>query len=205
MESYPAAEQVLADLGDKPVAALATAMGLARDDLSTYRSTFPAWVAEASERGLASWIHDRVWYHLSALVDEIDDVVLLDREPTRELWVKTTYRVRIKRHHVDGRVSTYPTQTALEFLAQGAGQLRIEGLEEVHLIAGYLWDRDVREVGDPVLSLRDGNVIWIERLLQPNAGTGGAPVPLPTTPEPTMPTIDVTVIEPAEDDEAGSS
>ncbi len=70
----------------------------------------------------------------------MEDAEVHERGVTREVMVSSTYRLRIKRHHTDGLVSTYPTQTALEFLEQPSGQL--EGMELVHLIAGYEWDHE---------------------------------------------------------------
>ncbi len=99
-------------LGDKVVHGLSRAVTLGRNDLADYRAIRPGWVASSSERGLASWIHDRIWYHLVAQVDGIDEVTIVDQEPTREMYVGVTYRVRVKRHHTDGTVNSYPTPTA---------------------------------------------------------------------------------------------
>jgi hypothetical protein len=54
MKSYPESTAVLDDLGDKIVKALTRGVALAAHDLRKYRSTFPLWVADASERGLAT-------------------------------------------------------------------------------------------------------------------------------------------------------
>jgi len=82
--------------------------------------------------------------------------------------MRPTYRIRAKRHHVTGLVSTYPTQGALEFLDQPR-QLTFEGLGLAHLIVGYQWESDSYEIGPAVLSLRDGldNVIWLIELEEP--------------------------------------
>lgn len=160
MKSYPDWEKVSGDLGDKVVIGVSTAVGNAKADLLKYRRTFPLWVAEATERGLASWIHDRLWFRLISELDEISDVSVIDREPTRQVGVGVHYMMRVKRHHKDGRVSTYPTQTALEFLVQPP-QEALDGLEQRNLIAGYVWDREAREIGSALISLRDGRkVIW---------------------------------------------
>jgi hypothetical protein len=50
--SYPSAEQVLEDLGDKVVQDLALMVAQTRDDLQVYRRTFPSWVADSTDRGL---------------------------------------------------------------------------------------------------------------------------------------------------------
>ena len=80
-----------------------------------------------------------------------------------------TYRVRIKRHDRRGRVSTYPTQTALEFLSQPSEQLVLDGLAQIPLIAGYQWNSTTHEIGPAVLSLRDGldTVLWLIELPEP--------------------------------------
>jgi hypothetical protein len=118
-------------------------------------------------------------------------VSFVDKEPIRDIWVGINYQLRIKRHHWDGRVSTYPTQAALDFLAQPETQETLEGLGEVHLIAGYSWDKEMRDIAAGVLSLRDGlnKQIWLIELPLPGIpGTGVST--MPTSPTPTAPTID---------------
>lgn len=194
MKSYPGSEDVLADLGDKVTGGLARAVAQTRKDLAEYREERTSWVSDSSERGLANWIHDRLWANLCAEFDGLPGVGLSDREPTREITVGFNYRLRVKRHRLDGKVSSYATQTALEFYAQGE-QEAFSGLEEVRLIAGYEWDADTRSMGDAVLSLRDGEeeVIWLVTL--PDVGTGAIGVPAqpirPTEPEPDLPIIDL--------------
>ncbi len=192
MPSYPDSATVLDGLGDKVVAGLSRAVMLTAHDLRRYRETFPLWVAEASERGLANWIHDRIWSHLLVVLDSVPGVTMADREPTREITVGVTYRLRVKRHHDDGQINTYPTPTALEFFAQAPVQETFDGLEEIRLAAGYEWDADTRDMGDAVLSLRDGreNIIWKETLppsAEPDAGGG---VSFPSVPGPTAPTVE---------------
>jgi len=191
MKSYPLSAVVLDDLSDKIVNALSRAVALAARDLREYRSTFPLWVADASERGLANWIHDRLWSHIAVAVDGISGVTLSDREPIREITVGHTYRLRVKRYHEEGQISTYPTQGALEFFAQGSIQESLPGLEEIRLAAGYKWDRDTRMIGDAVLSLRDGReaVIWEEILPAPDDLAPDATT-IPSVPGPTSPTVE---------------
>jgi len=66
---------------------------------------------------------------------------------------------------------------------QPTGQLVLEGLEMVRLVAGYRWNAEAREIGESVISLRDGmdNVVWTRRLPEP---TADAPARLPQRPEP---------------------
>jgi hypothetical protein len=142
---------------------------------------------------LANWIHDRAWWHLLVLLDGVPGVSVYDREPVHEITFGLTYRVRVKRHHEDGQIRTYPTLAAEEFFAQGPVQLPLDGMEEVRLAAGYEWDRTERAVGDAVLTLRShlNKVIWKETLPsweEPDEGAGG--VHLPTVPGPTPPKID---------------
>jgi len=189
MKSYPRWAEVSEALGDKVIASVKIATTLARADLTTYRRAFPVWVAEATERGLASWIHDRLWFHLAVDLDGLPRVELVDHEPTREVWVGLNYRIRIKRHHEDGQVNTYPTQTALEFVTQ-PDQGFLDGLEQWNLFAGYVWVRDEREIGSAVISLHEGDsVIWEERLDEPEGGSDAGPA-RPVTPEPKPPTIE---------------
>ncbi|WP_411149611.1 hypothetical protein [Streptomyces sp. A30] len=194
MKSYPDPDGVLSGLGDKVVSGLARAVAKTRRDLAAYRETHSSWVSDSSERGLANWIHDRLWANLCAEFDAQPGVALSDREPTREITVGVNYRLRVKRHRIDGKVSSYATQTALEFYAQGAQQA-FPGFEEIRLIAGYDWDADTRSMGDAVLSLRDGEeeVVWLITLPEAGAGTVGVPAqPIrPTGPEPALPTIDL--------------
>lgn len=193
MFSAPEPGEVLDDLGDKVVHSLSRSVRLARSDLDEYRQLKPGWVAESSERGLANWIHDRVWKHLIEALEGIDGVNVRDREPTREVTVGIRFRLRVKRHHQDGRVSSYPTDTALAFFEQEGRTMYIPSLEEINLIAGYEWDAEARAMGGPLLSLRAGqsNIIWVTDL--PDAGeqgSGGVAVQ-PTVPKPTGPKIDL--------------
>ncbi|MGX1476410.1 UNVERIFIED_CONTAM: hypothetical protein RKD50_005218 [Streptomyces canus] len=194
MISYPESSEVLSGLGPKVTRSLVRAVDLAAADLLEYRTAHPSWVAQSSERGLANWIHDRLWAHLTAELDGHPGVTLTDGEPTRELVVGVSYRLRVKRHREDGQVSTYATQTALEFFAQGT-QEAFPGLEEVRLTAGYEWEPDARKIGEAVLSLRDGkeNVVWLVPLRDADqAGGSGTVQPVrPTTPTPSLPSIDV--------------
>lgn len=191
----PESDVVLHALGDKVVNGLSRAVVLGRNDLADYRALRPSWVAASSERGLANWIHDRIWNHLLVQVDGLNDVTILDREPRREVFVGVTYRVRVKRHHTDGQVSSYPTEEALDFFGQ-EGTPPIPTMEEINLIAGYEWDREARAMGAPLLSLRNGrsNVLWMVEL--PEVGEqGGGTVVRPTVPGPSGPTVDLPGID----------
>ncbi|WP_068897888.1 hypothetical protein [Planomonospora sphaerica] len=194
MFSYPEADEVLADLGDKVAEAFARSVARTTADLAEYREIKPSWVSQASERGLANWIHDRLWYHLTVLLDGVPEVRLVDSEPTREIFVGYRYRLRAKRHGDEGNVSTFPTPGAIEFLFQPPAQETISGLEEIRLIVGYTWDKEARAMGQAVLSLRDGKdeIVWLVEL--PDVGTGyesGTLTPMPVAPEPSTPVIEL--------------
>lgn len=184
MKSAHESAVVLAELGDKVVEGIAVAVRSTRADLAKYRETFPSWVAESSERGLANWIHDRMWAHLQRQLEHLPGCAFDNDEPERHFWVSTRYHFRAKRHDLDGAVATYPTQGALEFMEQ---QLSLDGLDEVRLIGGYTWDREERAILEPVISLRDGrdNVLWVEVLPEPPAGSAATPIQPtgPTTPK----------------------
>lgn len=170
MITYPSFDQVCDDLGDKVIDGFSRAVARTAEDLHEYRTAHPDWVAESSERGLANWLHDRLWIQMvRALraIEDAGDLVVVDREPLRELVVGTRYKLRAKRHSPDGEVASYPTQTALEFFLQ---QPALDGLEEIRLLVGYEWDRETRAVVQPVLSLRTAKekVVWQEALPEPH-------------------------------------
>ncbi|HEX6755505.1 MAG TPA: hypothetical protein VF109_06120 [Mycobacteriales bacterium] len=71
MKSHPSSEEVLDGLDDKMVTGLSRAVVLAARDLRQYRLTFPQWVSQSSERGLANWIHDRIWWHVTVTVPTV--------------------------------------------------------------------------------------------------------------------------------------
>lgn len=177
-------EEVVAALGAKVIEALAAAIPRTRLDIARYRSYLPDIVATSSSRGLANWFHDRVWHHVVSELQDNDDVVIVDKGPVREITVAGTYRVRIKRHDRKGRVSTYPTQTALDFLSQPSEQLVLDGLAQIRLIAGYQWNSTTHEVGPAVLSLRDGmdNVLWMVELPESDDGASVVHITHPLPP-----------------------
>lgn len=197
MKSHPEPQVVLDELGDKVVHAVSRGVAHAKEQLDVYRESHPAWLNGNAPRTIACLIHDWMW---SSLIDDVRDfshVVTSDNGTTRELVVQVdsrerlTYRIRVKRHHLDGRTSSYPTQTVLDFEAQGLNQT-FPGFGECRLEVGYEWDTATRTMGPAVITLRDGqeNVLWTVQLPAPPA-SGGATVTRPTTPGPTQPFIDV--------------
>jgi hypothetical protein len=183
-------EEALDQLGDKVVEVLSTSVAASREDLTEYREFRPIWVQQHSPRGLANWISDRLWAHVCTGLDDVDEVEAFQKGVIREIVLGTKLRLRIKRHHLDGAVSTYPTQMALEFMNQPMGQL--PGMETTHLIFGYEWDRDLAEIGSALLSLRDGqdNVIW-KIALPETAATIALASNTPDTEVPSAPRIRV--------------
>ena len=166
MNSPSNSDAVLEGLGKKVLEAFGSAIPRTRVDLERYRTSLPDIVATSSPRGLANWFHDRIWHHLVSDLQDLDKVVIVDAGPLREIGVDDTYRIRVKRHDKRGQVRTYPTQTALEFLSQTSMQLVLDGLAQIHLMAGYQWNSVTHEIGPAVLSLRDGldNVLWLIEL-----------------------------------------
>lgn len=179
-------DDIRGEFGDKVVGALVAAVTGAREDLATYRTGLPTFAYEHSGRGLAGWIHDRMWAHLQRELFEVPGVSLIDNGPTREVTVGLNYRLRIKRHSVAGGIRNYPTATALAFWDDD--DFTLPGLGEVHLCFGYVWDPIVEQILDAVVSRRSdqNKVLWMERLdEQADGGTGSAdvePIVPPTTP-----------------------
>ncbi len=179
-------DSVRADLGDKVVDALVAAVTGAREDLNVYRATLPTFAYEHSGRGLAGWIHDRMWAHLQRELFDLPGVDLHESGPTREVTVGLNYRLRFKRHNASGAIRNYRTPTALAFWEQD--EFALPGLAETRLCFGYVWDGETEQIGDPVISRRSDQdkVLWVVRLDEDaSGGAGGADVePLvpPTTP-----------------------
>ena len=181
-------EVVLDELGDKVTGGLVGAVVSARMDLSEYRDGHPSWVAAASERGLADWIHDRLWDHFVRLLDDLENVVVCENGSTREILVGDRIRIRAKRHDMHGSISTFPTQTALWFYQQSPQPGLFNGMTNVNVVVGYVWMRESREIGSPVVSLRDGvdNVLWMHELPEPPAQPA---IMIPSVPDAPSPTV----------------
>lgn len=204
MDRYPLPDEVIEALGDKVVEALSTAILGAREDLTDYRRLAPHFVADHSPRGLANWIHDRIWAWIVAELDDVEHISFVDSGPTREIYVRADFRFRIKRHSLTGAIRSYPTQSALDFITQEPDLFSLLGIHTLNLTAGYEWDELARTMGDPVLSLRDGSfedVIWMTTL--PAAGESGGATVAPITPigdGPTAPVIEAPRYDHAEEE-----
>ncbi|PPK68121.1 hypothetical protein V5P93_000023 [Actinokineospora auranticolor] len=203
MFSYPSAEAVLDDLGDKVVGGLVDATKATKVDLTLYRETFPSWVADHGERGLANWLHDRLWSHLRRGFVDIDSVTMADEGVLREIVVGMKYRARVKRHSAHDRIRSFPTTAALAFWAQSD---TLAGMEEVRLGFGYRWDPELREIGSALISLRDGlgaDAIWAVEV-NGGAGEAGGTAIAWTPVDPSLPQIDLYSVIAETDEEQGT-
>lgn len=203
MFSHSPADDVLQDLGDKVVSAVVTANDHAREDYRVYREMNPQWAADHSERGIANWIHDRLWAHLGRVLDEVDDVLLISNGPTREIRVGTRFLVRVKRHDAKDRVRSYPTKAAHSFWAQSD---TFEGLEDIRLSFGYRWNSEERKMGDALIALHDGlgtKPVWAVKVA---AAESTAASPVTWAPiEPTLPQLDLSDVAAEDGEEEGRS
>jgi hypothetical protein len=196
---YPTDDEVVAELGDTFLESLVDAVRGARTDLNDMQTWRPGWFPTMHARCLSNLIHDRIWARLIALIENEDDANFLEKGPTREIAIGVHLRLRVKRHLAGDRISTYPTRTAIEFWRQTTDTL--PGLEEIRIAVGYRWDRELRVIEAPVISLRDGkdNVIWAIELSEPAEGVKVTWNPI----EPTLPTIDLGDLASEADDDEG--
>lgn len=192
-------------LGQAPLDAIGKAVGLTRTDLNTYRSSLPAIAARHSQRGMLNWVHDQFFAHVRAQFEtHVDATSVLDREPTRDIFVGETFRLRFKKHSDDDMVSSYPTDGFLGFVSQDDPQL----IQEVRLIGGYRWDPETREIGTAVLSARDGKhkVLWVVELAETASDDNGVVHFQPQVPDQSLPSLPeiVTPVEVEIEKDAGS-
>ncbi|WP_380160186.1 hypothetical protein [Kineococcus sp. R86509] len=190
MNSHPGPDEVLADLGDKFVQAFLEAMGVTRDDLQDFRGWRSSWFPTFTERFLGNFIHERMWAEMVQRVDDLPGLQIVDKEPRREIECHGRYTVRFKRHRPGDKIATYATEGAL---AYWTNRVTLPGLELVSLAMGYLWDAELRQIGDTVLSFRDGkdNPLWAITLNPPVAGTAGITW---NSIDPQLPSIDLSDI-----------
>jgi hypothetical protein len=189
-------QSVLDEIGDKVPVALLVATGKARDDFEEYKSHFRSWLPGLFERDMANVIHPRLFTHLKDELEDVPGVSFVDREPHRELIVQVptvgrTYRMRVKRHSSRDRIRSYPTASDVRFWSGGGGSGTFEGLETINLALGYRWRKDLREIGEPVISFREnkGNPVWAYAI---EDDLSGGVVPITYTPVlPDLPSIDL--------------
>lgn len=143
--------------------------------------------ARHSQRGILNWVHDQFFAHVRAQFEaNVKSTSVLDREPTRDIFVGHNFRFRFKKHTSDDMVSSYPTDGFLAFALQDPPQL----VQEVRLIGGYRWDPETREIGTAVLSARDGksSVLWVVELAEAAADDGVVHFQ-PQTPDASLPAL----------------
>ncbi len=195
MNRYPTPDETLAALGDKVVEGLSRAVDNARQDLARYRVTLPDVVADHSGRGLANWIHDRLWAHATVLLDGIENVTCVDTGPNREIYVRMDFRIRLKRHSPTGAIRNYPTAASLSFITQEPDLLTLLGITTLNVSVGYEWDDLTRSMGNAVISLRDGScdeVIWhVDLPAAYAAGTANVTPLVPAGDGPVAPVVEV--------------
>ena len=163
-------QETLDDLGPEFVNAVIEAVDGAREDWRDFQSLHADWLPTLTHRTVAGLTHDRIWDHLCRTLEQIPGITILDKEPIHEIHVGIRYVLRVKRHHLGDRISTYPTDAAREFWTNAAETL--EGLEFYTLAIGYIWDRDSMTIQEAVLSCRDGidQPIWA-MTLHPDTGS----------------------------------
>lgn len=184
-------EKVLEFLGDKVLAAWASAVAKTADDVAEYRSVLPAQAAANSPRGLSNLIHDWLWHHFRAETDDLEEVSIWEKGPTREMVMHNRVRIRVKRHHGTGAVASYPTTEALRFYRQDplAGQyVLFDDLPEmINLVFGYTWHRDIGEIGAATVSYPKSRSkpLWLREIIR-DIPSG---VVVPSRPEAPVPTV----------------
>ncbi|WP_460498228.1 hypothetical protein [Glycomyces tarimensis] len=193
MISHLSYEQVIEGLGDKAILGLLKAVEDTRHDYHEYRTGHSLWVVGHGEVGLALWLHDRLWDNCRKAFDDVEGVSLDDRENGRQIWVGSKYVLRAKRHHRDGSISATERTGTESFWTQNSSAL--PELREVRLAFGYVWRPKTREVGDTVISMRDGidNPLWYSRLEAEGENQFSGEVmqfPTGTTTEPIAPVIE---------------
>ena len=199
--SYPDSDKVIGDLGETFVNTFIDAVDGARDDFAEFRTWKPGWFPSFTGRFTANFLHERIWDRMVRELDGSVGVHVVDREPIRELHQGTRYIIRLKRHHPGDRISSYPTEGSSAFWSNS--DLTLDGLEAFSLAIGYMWDAELRAMGEAVLSFRDGknNPVWAVRLGRDSAAPAGF---IWTPVDPTLPELDLSRIAVAWEEELGS-
>ncbi|WP_159807846.1 hypothetical protein [Cellulomonas citrea] len=190
-------DKVLGEVGSKVIEAIARATDGARADWQDLRQFKPSWIPPMSQRGVSNILHERIWAHCVDLLSGLDDegITLIDKEPVREIVLQLpagrTYRLRVKRHSTSMAISSYPTPADVEFWS-GSRQDSFDGLEEIHLAAGYRWDSELRSMAETVISFREGkhSPQWMVEIAAAEPGSSVGPIVWsPITPR--LPDIDL--------------
>lgn len=196
MSPYPDPQQVVGDLGDKFLLAFVNAIDTARTDLGDLQQFRPQWFVNFSKRFIANFIHERMWDGMTSQVATHAGITIIDQEPTRQIHFGTNYVVRFKRHTGTLKIENFPTSGALAFWTNRAA---LPGLELLTLAMGYIWDPELGEIGDAILSFRDGkdNPVWSVTL---SSHGGQSATDLTWAPiDPQLPQLDLSDV--VEDDE----
>lgn len=161
-------DAVLRHLGSPFVNSFVDAVSGARDDFEELQAWQPGWFTHFTNRTLANIAHDRIWTRLTSQLDEDSDVTVRDEEPYQEMYVGARYRIRVKRHHADERISSVATTNAKSFWTSGDP---LPGLESYSLAVGYYWEAETRTIGEPVISLRESMDVayWVAILKEDKA------------------------------------
>jgi hypothetical protein len=191
MSQYPDPQQVIDDLGDKFLAAFVKAVDTARDDLADFQALRPQWFVNFSKRFIANFIHERMWDSMVSQVATHGGVTVVDQEPTRQIHFGTNYVLRFKRHTGKLKIETFSTTGALAFWTNSA---TLPGFELLTLAMGYIWEPELGEIGDTILSFRDGKdkPVWSVTLTR-EAGESATDITwAPTDPE--LPQLDLSEV-----------
>lgn len=199
MSQYPDQQQVIDDLGDKFVLAFVKSIDIARDDLAEFEAFKPEWFVNFSKRFVANFIHERVWDGMVGQVEGHAEVTVVDREPTRQIHFGNNYVIRFKRHTDKLKIESFPTSGALAFWTNRATPA-LPGLELWTLAMGYIWEPELGEIGNAILSFRDGKdrPIWSVTLKR-HGGESATDITWEPI-DPQLPQLDLSDVV-AEDDE----
>lgn len=199
MFQYPDQQRVIDDLGDKFLLAFVKAVETARNDLTAFEQFRPEWFVNFSKRFVANFIHERMWDGMVRQLVDHAEVTVVDNEPTRQIHFGSNYVVRFKRHSSALKIESFPTPGALAFWTNRA---TLPGLELKSLALGYIWNPDIGEIGEAILSFRDGkdNPVW-SVTLNPNEGESATDITWAPVP-PDLPQLDLSEI--VDDDQSST-
>lgn len=198
MSPYRDPQQVIDDLGDKFLSAFVKAIESARTDLSEFQTFRPQWFVDFSKRFVANFIHERMWASMVAQVTDHAEVTIVDEEPVRQIHYGTNYVLRFKRHSSKLKIQSFPTAGATAFWTN---QATLPGLELCSLALGYIWDPELGEIGETILSFRIGKdkPLWSVTL---NADAAAAATSITWKPmDPELPQLDLSDVVEDERDE----
>lgn len=183
-------DSLSAFLGQPVLSAIVTARDKSAADLSGWRRETPAEISRATPRGLANRISDSFVAHMLSALDGVDGVDFRERGISRQFVVREKVVLICKRHDAKDKISSYPTRSALDIWG---GAITLDGLGTINLAAGYRWDKDLREIGVPVLSYRKAlraRPSWVVDLSR-DADDVAAPVRIVQPTGPSFPVLDL--------------